>query len=111
MDSMNLHAHYPDVTKHWAANSERYACGAALLTRLRGGWEITGAIYSEIFWHAGARPVTIYHFVLSRADEQIVMPVVTTPYVRRMIYTWKLEVRPYDEYRALQKQRRTGVNI
>ncbi|MDZ4766338.1 MAG: hypothetical protein SGI73_17490 [Chloroflexota bacterium] len=110
MDSMNLHAHYPDVIKHWSVVSERFAGGDALLTKLRKGWDIDGAVYAEEFWHAGTRPVTVYHFMLTRGDEQIVMPVVTTPYVRRMISSWKLDVRPYDEYRALmQKQRRMTV--
>lgn len=111
MDSMNLHAHYPDVIKHWSHLSERFAGGDALLTKLRNGWDIT-TIYAEEFWHAGTRPVMVYHFVLLNGDEEIVMPVISTPYVRRMIFSWNLEVRAYDELRAkMQKQRRIGAGV
>jgi hypothetical protein len=110
MDSMNLHSHYPDVCKHWSPVSERFAGGDALLTKLRDGWDIDGAIYAEEFWHAGTRPVMVYHFQLSKGKETMQVPVVSTPYVRRLLFLWQLEVRPYEERRAqLHKQRREGT--
>lgn len=109
MDSMNLHAHYPDVIKYWSQTSERFAGGDALLTKLRMGWTIEGAVHAEEYWHAGTRPVMVYHFLLVHGDSQCLMPVISTPYVRRLVAEWQVEVRSYDEYRAqMHKQRRTN---
>lgn len=112
MDSMNLHAHYPDVIKYWSQTSERFAGGDALLTKLRMGWDIEGAVHAEEYWHAGTRPVTVYHFLLVKGELQCLMPVVSTPFVRRLLMEWNLEVRSYDEYRSqLHKQRRAAAGV
>lgn len=108
-DSMNLHAYYPDMMQYWSPTSEKFATGGALLTRLRKGWQISNICYAEEFWHAGTRPVVVYHFDLMRGDETETIPVLNNPYVTRMISMWGMEVRPYEERRAqIARQRRAA---
>lgn len=108
-DSMNLHSYYPDMIQYWSSLSEKFATGGALLTRLRRGWQIDHVCYAEEFWHAGTRPVVVYHFDLTRGDEIECMPVLNNPYVTRMISMLGMEVRPYEERRAqIARQRRAA---
>lgn len=108
-DSMNLHSAYPDMMQYWSPTSEKFASGGALLTRLRRGWQVSNVCYAEEFWHAGTRPVIVYHFDLVRGDEHETIPVLNNPYVTRMIATWGMEVHPYEERRAqIARQRRAA---
>lgn len=81
----NFHMEYMDVTQHWCADSAKYAGGDCLVTALFNGWEMNPVIQKETKWYAGNRFVYIYHFSLSRAGEQMVMPVVTNPYIEKLI--------------------------
>ena len=101
---VNHHVSYPDVYRYWSVGCEAYAGGDALLTKMRQGWEIDGAIYSEDHWHAGMRLVVVFHIELVRGDEKMHMPVVSNPFVRRLIRQEALQVRSIEE-RAVRRQR------
>lgn len=94
--SIDLHVDYPDMHRHWDSQSERYGGGDSLLTALQGGWQLDDVIHAEEHWHAGTRPVTIYHFSLARNQEKMSMPVMSNPFVRRLLETLSVEVRPIE---------------
>lgn len=93
----NFHVEYPDMHRHWDPLSERYAGADCLLTRLQQGWGVTDTIWAEQYWHAGTRPVMVLHFHLTRSNQTFDMPVISNPYVRRLIYHHDWEVRPLEE--------------
>lgn len=92
----NFHVEYPDMHRHWDSNSERYGGGDALLTRLQQGWKLSDTVWAEQYWHAGTRPVIVLHFRLLREGQQCDMPVISNPFVRRLIYKHKWAVRPLE---------------
>lgn len=106
IQSTDLHVEYPDMTRHWHPLSERFAGGDALLTALQRGWEISGTIWADEFWHGGSRLTIIFYMTLVRGDEQMTMPVLTSPWVRRVMKKWALQVRPMSER---DEKRRTAV--
>jgi hypothetical protein len=98
--SVDLHVDYPDMHRHWDSQSERYGGGDSLLTALQAGWEMNTVCWSEEYWHAGTRPVMIYHFELNRAAEKLHMPVVSNPFIQRLLDTLALEVKPIEQRTA-----------
>ncbi len=105
MDSTNYHVSYPDVNRHWSPKCERIAGGDALVTALMRGWTFSSTtIYFEEFWLAGTRPVTVYHFEMQRGQERMLMPVMSNPYVRRVLRMHRLQVKPMEEKLASREQ-------
>jgi hypothetical protein len=98
-DSQNLHSQYPDFSRHWCDTSEQYAGGDALLTAMQNEWIAEKTCYEEHHWHAGTRLVTIYHFELHNGDETLHMPVITNPYVRRILREENFNVVEMNESR------------
>ena len=81
----NFHVIYQDVTsQHWHPASEHYAGGDNLMTALENGWGIEKCLLTR-HWYAGMRSVQIYEFLLSRNGEEMTMPVVSNPYVYRIV--------------------------
>lgn len=101
--SANWHSTYPIFQRHWHSGSEQYAGGDALLTAVDDDWEAVETCYLEEHWHAGTRLVTIYHITLRRGNEEITMPVITTPYVRRIIREQGFKVLPIAERKVQTK--------
>jgi hypothetical protein len=81
----NYHYSYMSMIRHWHPESEKYTGGDALFTAFDNGWDMDDEVQYENFWHAGTRGVTVYHFTLRRGDERMSMPVITNPYVRRLL--------------------------
>ena len=106
--SSNWHTSYPVFRRHWRPNSETFAGGDALLTALDTEWVAKETCYLEEYWHAGTRLVTLYHFDLERDGEKMTMPVLTTPYVRRIIRELQFKVLPIAE--KDDRVRRTADN-
>ncbi|MDX2137755.1 MAG: hypothetical protein SF123_06640 [Chloroflexota bacterium] len=104
-NDINYHVAYPDVYRPWSVTCEPFAGGDALLTKLRQGWEMTNeTVYAEEHWHSGARLVMVYHFELIRNGEILHMPVVSNPFVRRMVRMEGFTVKPISE-RQIQRRR------
>jgi hypothetical protein len=93
-DASNAHFQYLDVVRHWSAISEPFAGGDALITRLNDGWQLKETVFVEEYWHAGVRLVTIYHFELERDGETEKMPVLSNPYVNRILRDLPVQMRP-----------------
>lgn len=105
-DSQNLHSQYPDFSRHWCDTSEKFAGGDALLTALQNDWIAERVCHEEKYWHAGTRLVTVYHFELKNGDETLHMPVVTNPYVRKIIREEEFKVIPMNEERKMPNKAR-----
>ncbi len=102
-DSSNLHIQYPDFSRHWCDTSEKFAGGDALLTAMNRHWEVEDTCYEERFWHAGTRLVTIYHFILHNEGETLLMPVISNPYIRRVISEQQYKIVPIEEAKSSQR--------
>jgi hypothetical protein len=102
--SNNAHYSYFETTRHWAPESEKYAGGDALITALRRNWKVAGPVYQEDFWHSGARLVTVYHFTLRCQDGEMDMPVITNPYVRRVLQMIEAQVLPIEERESIRRR-------
>jgi hypothetical protein len=99
MPDTNFHVAYPDVYRYWSPNCEKYAGGDALLTKLRDGWKADQTCYAEEHWLAGMRLVVVFHIELTRGSEKMIMPVISNPFVRRMIVQESFKVKPISEKR------------
>jgi hypothetical protein len=96
-NASNFHVSYPDVYRYWSHGCEAYAGGDALLTILREGWDAGDTAYVEDFWHSGARLVVVYHFDLTRGDQTLSLPVLSNPFVRRLLRQEKFKIKPVEE--------------
>jgi hypothetical protein len=97
--SSNFHVDYSDVWRHYHPGSETFTGADAFITALQSGWQVRFPIYFEQYWHAGTRPVTIYHAILERGDEQMDMAVCDNPWITRQIARNRVEPRPISELR------------
>ena len=76
----------------WHPGSEQYAGGDHLATALLLNWQIDDEVFEERHLVRGGRSVTVYYFTLSRDDITLVMPVISNPYVIRLIGQLSLHV-------------------
>ncbi|MBI1281751.1 MAG: hypothetical protein GC179_26735 [Anaerolineaceae bacterium] len=94
-DMTDLHFAYQDIYRHWHVDSERYTGGDALNTALDEGWAINDVVGFQEIHHMGARGTVIYHFELTRReDEAVTMPVVGNPYVDRLVQLMQFKLVP-----------------
>lgn len=91
-NAANWHYSYWRLVRHWHAESEPFAGGDCLLTALNKGWEMGERVTADEHWHAGTRCVMVYHFELMRGGEKMTMPVITNPFVERLIAENRLAV-------------------
>ncbi len=95
--SSDFHVDYMDVTQHWHPHSQQYAGGDHLLTALYRGWQMDEVIFREEHWFAGMRHVVVYYFELTRDDDAMTMPVISTPFVTRLIRNSEVQVLAIEE--------------
>ncbi len=101
LDAMNAHFSYMEVVSHWSPLSQRFAGGDALITYLAEGWEVGPEIRYEEFGQAGGRKVVVYYFDLRRDKQSVYMPVISNPYVERLVQV--LHLRLVSTARASQQ--------
>lgn len=90
----STHEYYTDIDRHWCPKTESYTGADSLLTAQRNGWKLVGLAYREDIIFGGGRHTTLYHFELARADETVYMPVISNPFVVRMLQTRQIDVLP-----------------
>ena len=101
MDNLNrFHSAYTQTPRHWSPQSQRFAGGDALLSFLSSGWSIQEDVYYEEVWHGGSRRALIYHIVLSRGSQRVVMRVIENPFVDRLLAELPVRVLPAANTRA-----------
>lgn len=108
IESTNFHADYPDIKRYWSDTSQRYAGGDHLLTALQRGWKADETVYEEQVWHGGARLVTVFYIDLKHGNATMTMPVITTPYVRRLLRGMGIKPLPLDERPGRRERRYMG---
>jgi len=99
----NFHYAYSHLVRHWHADSEQYAGGDALFTALDNGWEIDETVPYEEHWFAGAQCVVVFLCRLKRGEETMMMPVITNPYIRRMLTEMKAKLVSTKEKKTVKK--------
>ncbi|MBZ0303703.1 MAG: hypothetical protein K8J31_28440 [Anaerolineae bacterium] len=104
-DASNSHFQYLDVVRHWSPISQKYAGGDAVITLFSEGWRLKESVFYEEFWLSGSRLVVVYHLEMARDEDTLNVPVLSNPYVDRMMTSLPLQVRPIRE-RAIQRQPR-----
>lgn len=72
--------------RHYHAPSEPFASGDTLQTFLYRGWVANQEVQRHVYWLSAMRSVSIYVFLLQRADETIHLPVQVNPFVVRFIH-------------------------
>ncbi len=86
---------YQDIYRHWHAESEHYTGGDALNTALDEGWTINDVVGFQEIHHMGARGTIIFHFELTRGEnEAVTMPVVGNPYVDHLVTLMQFKLVP-----------------
>lgn len=93
----DFHAEYPVIVRYWSPVSEKYAGADCLVTALQNGWRVIGDIYREDFWHAGTRLTSVFHVMLRRDNDSMVMPIISNPYIRRLIFQNNITPSPIEE--------------
>ena len=71
--------------RHWSPTSQPYAPAHVLLQYLRYGWKADNTVFIKSFCCLGSRSVAVYYFLLTWDAEQVWMPVLANPVVRRLI--------------------------
>ena len=82
--------------RHWSPRSQLYTSADVLQQYLRAGWQIAEAVTVESFLLGGGRRVSVYHFVLSKDERKVHLPIVSSPLVLRTIIERGLEVVHLD---------------
>lgn len=90
----DFHFAYQDRIRHWHPGSELYTGGDALITAVEDGWDISTLVGSEEHRHQGARTTTVYYFELTRSRETLLMPVISNPFVDRLVSELNLKLQP-----------------
>ena len=80
-----------DTPRHWHPQSQAYAGGDCLLSALDCGWTVTQMVHCSQS-NRGNRRVLVYFFELQRDSENLVMPVISNPYVERLLAGSPLDV-------------------
>ena len=86
LSHINTHEKYTADYQHWCPQSEDYAGGDHLLSAFRAGWALPETTVRCVqYWKSGSRPVAIYYFELLRDNENMIMPVISNPYIERYL--------------------------
>ncbi len=84
-----LYVHFPKPARHWCPRSEAFAGGDCLVAALYAGWSVYETVCCAMFTDASrfgvSRQIVVYYFKLSRGDETMTMPVISNPFIRRLI--------------------------
>lgn len=106
--SNDNHFTYLKINRHWNDRSEHFAGGDSLLTAIEQGWKVADIAYYEDIWYAGSRQVRLYHLALHRDGEVIEMPVLSNPYIDRLLPRVCGKLLPVSERPSGLKRERTS---
>ena len=107
MDYKHLHRldfHAISKTGHWCPYSQDYAGAHNLLWALDQGWQLGPEARRVDYPTSTPCSVAVFYFTLHRDRNQMVMPVIDTPYLVRLIAEHGLDVKSTDvEERLLRR--------
>ena len=84
--------HYLEKPQHWCPRSQTYAGVDNLIGALDKGWKLNRHVYRHAIWRGGSRPVVIYYFELHNGGEITTMPVISNPYLLKVMADHALEI-------------------
>ncbi len=93
------HERYTVTDRHYCPYSESYTGADSLLTAQRNGWRMVGLAYREDILLRGSRHTALYYFKLQRGTDVMVMPILSNPFVMRMLKQYNVRVLPYSRIR------------
>jgi hypothetical protein len=99
----NFHYGYAHLVRHWHEGSEKYAGGDALFTALDNGWEIEDTVVYEEHWSSGAQCVVVFQFHLTNGSDSMTMPVITNPFVQRILTDMDAKLVNSGKKKAVKK--------
>lgn len=87
-----VHEFYTKHDQHFCPKSEAYTGADSLVTAQRNGWKLVGLAYREEIMLSGGRHTTLYYFELHKQGETFVMPVLSNPFVMRLMKSKQIRV-------------------
>ncbi|MDZ4768994.1 MAG: hypothetical protein SGJ24_07695 [Chloroflexota bacterium] len=91
--------------RHWNADSEKFTGCDALVTALESGWTIEGVVFRQEIWLSGVRPVSVFHFDLSRDDVRAKMRVCHNPFIVRLLNDLPVQVVAINQRKQEERVR------
>ena len=88
-----VHERFTETNRHFSPNSEHYTGADSLLTAQRYGWRLVNIAYEDQVLMRGGRYTSLYYFKLIRGAEKMIMPILSNPFVLRMLENRRMIVR------------------
>lgn len=88
-----MHERFTDTNRHFSPDSERYTGADSLLTAQRYDWRLVNIVYEEYVLMRGGRFTSLYYFKLVRDTEKMIMPILSNPFILRMLERRRMIVR------------------
>lgn len=88
-----VHEKFTETKRHFSPGSEHYTGADSLLTAQRYGWRLVNIAYEEQILMRGGRYTSLYYFKLMRGHEKMIMPILSNPFVLRMLEKRRMIVR------------------
>ena len=80
-------------SSHWSPTSQAFAGADNLLWALDEGWQLDPEVACVRYpHHTVTRSVSVYRFTMHQDHRTLIMPVIDTPYLRRVIAKHGLHV-------------------
>jgi hypothetical protein len=102
---------FGDLYHHWDSHSKAYAGGDQLATAVFLGWKLPDAVFVERHWLSEGRHVLVYHFRLTRGDENMTMAVINNPYVSRLVCERNLHVIAVRNQKKAHKRQPVAAQV
>jgi hypothetical protein len=88
-----MHERFTSTKRHFSPDSEQYTGADSLLSAQRCGWRLVNIAYEEYILMRGGRYTSLYYFKLARGAEKMIMPILSNPFVLRMLEQRRMIVR------------------
>jgi hypothetical protein len=88
--------------RHWCPRSEKFTGVDSLLSAISDGWTINHSVLHHQVWRGGTRPVDVYFFELIRGRHIVTMPVISNPWLERVIVEYELQIHTYSNQEVAQ---------
>jgi hypothetical protein len=88
-----VHERFTETNRHFSPASEHYTGADSLLTAQRYDWRLVNIAYEDQVQMRGGRFTSLYYFKLIRNNETMIMPILSNPFVLRMLEKRRMIVR------------------
>lgn len=105
------HTKYTEIDRHFCAKSEQYTGADSLITAQRNGWQIINTVYEKKVEMRGGRYTSLYYFKLMRNGDKLIMPIVSSPFIERMLQRTKIVLLPLERHTYQDIERKTSTFV